>query len=103
MFPRNQRVEAKTATVTFTGVDTDGSGDVEVGGNTSLVVDDLRQIEDVGDVHAQAGGGYTANVQSVSGNTVVVRLFQSAGSAAAHAAVTSGSGVTDVTVEAEGV
>lgn len=96
MSARNRFVELRQESTTVTGVDTDGSGDVTV------TVGGHRQIEHPGDVDVQAAGGYTANVQSVSGNQVTVRIFQSAGSAAAHAPVTSGTDVTDVHVGAVG-
>lgn len=96
MSARNQFVDGQHATETVTGVDTDASGDVEVN------VSDLRQIESPNDVSAQAAGGYVANVQSVSGNVVTVRIFQSAGAAAEMAAVTDGTGVTDLWVSAVG-
>lgn len=97
MTTRNAFVDEGHASTTVTGVDTDGSGDVTV------TLSDLRHIEDPADVQAQATGGFTANVQSVSGNSVTVRIFESAGSAAAHAPVTSGSGVTDLHVSAVGI
>jgi hypothetical protein len=96
MTERNPLVQAKSASTTVTGVDTDGSGDVVV------TVGGLRQIESSADVDAQAADGYVANVQSVDGNDVTVRIFESAGSAAALSAVTGGSGVTDLYVQAEG-
>lgn len=96
MATRNIFTPQEQASTTVTGVDTDGSGDVTV------TVGDLRQIEHPGDVDVQAAGGYTANVQSVSDNQVTVRIFQSAGSAAAHAPVTSTTDVTDVHVGAVG-
>ena len=96
MTERNPLVEARSASTTVTGVDTDGNGDVEV------VVGGLREIESPADVDAQAADGYVANVQSVTGNSVTVRLFESAGSNAEMAAVTGGSGVTDLYVQAEG-
>lgn len=96
MSTRNATTETRRDSATITGVDTDASGDVTV----SLGA--LRHIESPGDANAQASGGYVANVQSVSGNEVTVRIFQSAGSEAELVAVTGGSGVTDLHVEAEG-
>jgi len=83
-------------TQSLSGVNTDGSGDVTV------TFDTLRQIDDAASVSVQADGGYVANVQSVTGNEATVRLFESAGSAAALSAVTGGSGVTDLYAEATG-
>jgi len=96
MTERNALVDARHASASASNVDTDGNGDVEI------VVGGLRSIEDPADASAQATGGYTANVQSVSGNAVTVRIFQSAGSSAAHSAVSNGSDVTDVYVSAVG-
>lgn len=96
MTERNAYADARHASASVSNVDTDGSGDTEI------VVGGLRQIEDAADVTANATGGYVANVQSVTGNSVTVRIFESAGSAAALSAVTNGTDVTDVTVEAVG-
>jgi len=62
---------------------TNGSGDI------SQEVPDLKRIESKADVSVQAEGGYTANVRSVTGNSVTFRVFESAGSSAAHSASTS--------------
>jgi hypothetical protein len=96
MTERNPLVDVRHASESVSDVDTDGSGDTEV------VVGGLRQIEDAADVSAQATGGYTTNVQSVTGNSVTVRIFESAGSAASLSPVTGGSDVTDVNVSAVG-
>jgi len=84
----NAFTELSRDTVTLTSQDTDGSGDIDVtfGG--------LRQIEDAASVDVQVQGGYVANVQSVSGNTATVRIFESAGSNAAMSAVTSSVSLT---------
>lgn len=96
MSTTNPHVETRTASTTATGVDTDGSGD------TQVTVSELRHIESPADVTASAAGGYVASIQSVSGNTVTVRLFEDAGAAGELAAVTGTNGVTDVHVHAEG-
>jgi hypothetical protein len=96
MATRNIFTSEEHASTTVSGIDTDGSGDV------TITVGSLRQIEHPGDVDVQAYGGYTANVRSVSGNQVTVRIFQSAGSAAEHAPVASGTDVTNVHVGAVG-
>lgn len=96
MSTRNATTETRHASTTVGSIDTDGSGDVVVS------IDGLRHIESPADADAQAAGGYVANVQSVDGNDVTVRIFQSAGSEAEMAALTGGSGVTDLHVEAEG-
>lgn len=86
---------SRVATLSQDNVDTDGSGDF------TLTFTDLREIPSIDDVSVQAEGGYVANPQSVSGNTVTVRLYESAGSAAALAANTSGTDVTNVNARAE--
>jgi len=96
MSATNPHVETEHASTTATGVDTDASGDVVV------TVSQLRNIESPADASANAAGGYVANVQSVSGNGVTVRIFQDAGAAGEMAAVTGTNGVTDVHVEATG-
>jgi hypothetical protein len=96
MSATNPHTESFTASTTATGVDTDASGDAEV------TVGDLRAIEHAADVDASAAGGYVANVQSVDGNTVTVRIFQGGGADAELSAVTGTNGVTDVHVRAEG-
>ena len=68
-------------------IDTDSSGDV------TLTIPYVKKIVEPS-VKATAEGGYVANVQSVSGNQVTIRIYQSAGSAGALAAVTSASDVT---------
>lgn len=72
-------------TVSEEGVNptTDGSGDI------THTFGDLRKIESKGDVDVSAEGGFVANVTSISTNTVTVRVFESAGSAAEMAAATS--------------
>lgn len=96
MTQRNPLVDVRHASESVPNVDTDGSGDVQI------TVGGLRQIESAADVSAQAAGGYTANVQSVSGNSATVRIFQGGGSGTPHSAVTSGTDVTDVYVSAVG-
>lgn len=96
MSARNYFVDEQHATETVTGIDTDGNGDVNV------TVGGLRQIESPNDVSAQTAGGYVANVQSVNGNGVTVRIFQGGGSASELSAVTDGTGVTDLWVHALG-
>lgn len=81
---------------TVTGVDTDGSGQVQI------TMGSLRQIEHVADVDASATGGYVANPVSVSGNTVTLEIYESAGSNAEMAVVASTNGVTDIHIRAEG-
>lgn len=96
MTERNAFVDSRQASTYVQNVDTDASGDVQI------TVGGLRQIEDQADVSASASGGYVANVQSVSGNTVTVRIFQSGGSATVMSAVTGGTDVTDVKVHSTG-
>jgi len=96
MSATNPHVEAENASAVVTGVDTDASGDVVV------TVSELRNIESPADATAQASGGYVANVQSVSGNDVTVRVFEDAGAAGEMSAVTGTAGVTDVHVRATG-
>lgn len=62
---------------------TDGSGDI------THEVSELKRIESKADAMVQAEGGYTANVQSVSANSVTFRVFESAGSASSHSASTN--------------
>jgi len=105
---RNTQVQPTTVSMVVANVDTDGSGDVDgydYGGNTynrEIMVEELRQIEGPEDVRVQAAGGYVANCIGVSGNTITVRIHQSAGSAAEMATVTGTSDVTDLHVEATG-
>lgn len=96
MSATNPHTESFTASTTASGVDTDASGDTEV------TVGELRTIEHAADVDASAAGGYVANVQSVDGNTVTVRVFQSGGADATLNPVTDTAGVTDIHVRAEG-
>jgi len=96
MTSTNPHVEKLTASTTEVDVDTDGSGDVVVS------VTELRNIESPADASASASGGYVANVQSVDGHDVTVRVFESAGSAAELSAVTGTTDLTDVHVKAEG-
>jgi len=96
MSQRNPLLTQKTGTETVTGIDTDGSGDVVV------TMSELRQIDEPNDVQAQAAGGYVANVQSVSGNEVTLRIFQGGGADTELSAITGGSGVTDLWVHALG-
>ncbi len=96
MSATNPHTETHTASTTATGVNTDGNGDAQV------TVGDLRSIEHPADVSASAAGGYVANVQSVDGNTVTVRVFQGGGADATLSPVTGTDGVTDVHVHAEG-
>lgn len=96
MSATNPYTDTVHASTTSTGVETDGNGDVTV------TVSDLRTIESAADVTASATGGYVANVQSVSGNQVTVRIFEDAGAAGALAPVTGTAGVTDVHVTAVG-
>lgn len=104
----NTYTETLTASQTVTNVDTDGSGDVDGydydGDSLSqeIVVEDLRGIESPADVSVQAAGGYVANCIGVSGNTITVRIFESAGSSAALSAVTGASDVTDLHINAQG-
>lgn len=96
MSATNPHTTSKESSTSSTSVDTDGSGDVTV------TVGELRHIDHVADVDVSVSGGYVGSVQSVSGNDVTVRIFESAGSNAEMAAVTSGSDVTDVYVRAKG-
>jgi hypothetical protein len=96
MSTRNVFTEESRDTVSAMGVDTDGNGD------TTLTFDGLRQIGGPPDVNVQAAGGYVANVQSVSGTQVTVRIHQGGGAATELAAVTGTNGVTDLWAEAVG-
>lgn len=96
MASTNPHTSANHASTTASAVDTDASGD------TTVTVGELRHIDSAADVEASATGGYVANVQSVSGNEVTVRIFQSAGAAAEMAAVTGTADVTDLHVSAVG-
>lgn len=105
---RNNQVQEVRESMAVSNVDTDGSGDVsgyDYDGDSyasEIMVEGLRQIEGPEDVRVQAAGGYVANCIGVSGNTITVRLFESAGSAAALSAATGGSDVTDLHIEATG-
>jgi|APHM01.1.fsa_nt_gi hypothetical protein len=88
--------EETRAVAVAQNVDTDASGD------TTVTFDSLREIDSGPSVHVQATGGYVANVQSVDGNTVTVRIFESAGSAAALSPVADNSDVTTLYAEATG-
>jgi len=96
MSVRNTHTDRVSGEETVTGVDTDASGQVVI------AVAELRHIESTADAHAEAAGGYLANVDGVSGNDVTVTLYQASGTDTELAAVTGSSGVTDVTVSAEG-
>lgn len=96
MSATNPHTESHTASTTAEAVDTDDNGDATV------TVGELRAIEHPADVDASAAGGYVANVQSVDGNTVTVRVFQGGGADATLNPVTGTDGVTDVHVRAEG-
>jgi hypothetical protein len=96
MANENRFVDTVTATEMATGVNTDGNGDAEV------TVSDLSHIESPAYANAQAAGGYVANVQSVDGNTVTVRIYQGGGADTELSAVTGTDGVTDLHVRAEG-
>ena len=104
----NPFTEKTLVSQTVTAVDTDGSGDVDgydyEGDSLSqeIVVEELRHIESPADVSVQASGGYVANCIGVSGNTITVRLFESAGSNASMSAVASGTDVTDLHIQAKG-
>lgn len=91
--PHTNKVYAST---TEEGVNTDADGDVEV------TLGKLRTIEDAADASASASDGYVANVQSVDGNTVTVRVYESGADGSELAAVTDSDGVTDVHVKAFG-
>lgn len=92
----NPHTETIIASETAASVDTNADGDAEV------TLSELRGIESVADASATATGGYVASVQSVSGNTVTVRVFQEADTGGAMAAVTGTADVTDLHVRAEG-
>lgn len=80
-------------TASATGVNTDASGDV------TLTFNGLRKIDSQEDVSVEASGGYVCNVQSVSGNSATVRIFeapQGGTSSTSLVAVTSGTSVTDI-------
>lgn len=96
MSSTNPHVALSRDTTTAVDVDTDASGDVTVtfGG--------LASIASVADVSVSATGGYTANVQSVSGNTATVRVFQGGGADTPLAAVASGTDVTTLEASALG-
>lgn len=66
-------------------VDTDGNGDI------TITFTGLRKIRDEASVMVSLEGGYVGGVQSISENQAVVRIYRSAGSAAALAAVANGS------------
>jgi len=105
---RNNQVQEIRERMVVTNVDTDGNGDVngyDYDGDTlnqEILVEGLRQIEGPEDVRVQAAGGYVANCIGVDGNTITVRIFESAGSAAALSAVTGTSDVTDLHIDATG-
>lgn len=82
-------------TVAAASVDTDASGDF------SVQFGELRRIENKEDVTAQAEGGYVANVQSVTGNTATIRVYEGGGAAAELDAVNA-SNVTNVNATAHG-
>lgn len=83
--------------VANTAVDTDANGDFTVN------LDEFRRLESKAGVTAQAEGGFAANVRSISGRTVTIRLFDSGGTAGADfAAVTSEVNVTAVNILARG-
>lgn len=87
------------ATHTESSVDTDGSGDVTV------TISDLREIENPEDVTVTATGGYTADVQSVSGKDVTIRVFHGDYDATADGALiaaTNLSGGPDLQITALG-
>lgn len=65
-------------------VDTDKNGDI------TLTFTGLRKIRDEASVVVSPEGGYVGNVQSISENQAVVRIYQSKGSEAALAPVTNG-------------
>lgn len=92
----NPFTNSRRSSVTEADVDTDGNGDV------TITVTELRQIESAADAQASAAGGYVANVQSVDGNSVTVRIFEDAGAAGALSASTEGTDLTDVHVSAVG-
>lgn len=92
----NQFTEPRRDSTTVESVDTDGNGDV------TITLTGLRHVESAADARASAAGGFVANVQSVDGNAVTVRIFEDAGAAGALAANTGGTGVTDVHVSAVG-
>jgi len=92
-YSRNHHTRPVQAEASATGVSTDASGDV------TLTFTDMRRIKNRNSVSVQASGGYVCNVQSVSGNTVTVRVFESTQggtAAAAMTAVSSGTSVTDI-------
>jgi len=96
MTVRNPTTELNRDSVTVSGVDTDASG------NVVITIDGIRDVESAADAYAYADGGFVANVQSVDGADVTVRLFEGDGTAGPLVAVTDGTGVTDVSVAAEG-
>lgn len=99
MSATNSFTETLTASTTASSVDTDGSGD------TTVTVGELRTIESAADVEAQASGGYVAEVQSVNGNDVTVRVLEGnygAASTGPLTAVASTADVCDISVKAEG-
>lgn len=108
MSVRNNQTQPTHESMVVTNVDTDGNGDVEAYGfdgdtyNREILVEGLRQIEGPEDVSVQAAGGYVANCIGVDGNTITVRIFQSAGAASEMAAVTGTADVTDLHINATG-
>lgn len=97
---RNRFVEAKPTTqnVNLSSVDTDANGIFNV------EFDDLRSIDDLGDVIAQAESGYMVTPQGISGNSVDFALFQSASGNQAEplSGVSATNNVTPVNIRAWG-
>lgn len=96
---RNQLAELTTQHKAETGI-TLGNGD----GSYDVVMDELRQVEGVehADASVTSNDGYVAKAESVSGNTVTIVLYESAGSNAQMATVADGAGVADIRVVADG-
>lgn len=88
----HQEYVAHHYVISASDVDTDGDGDLEITFN------DVRRIPKKDLVQVQAKGGYVAGVQSISGNVATIRIFQSAGSSAALAAVTNGTDLAELHV-----
>lgn len=85
---RNANFEYKTIwkTIAAADVDTDGSGDA------TISIPELRIVKSV---QASAQGGYKAELQSISGKTVKIRIFDYP---ATNTVATAKTSTTDVCV-----
>lgn len=97
MTTRNNFTQERRGSAEVSGIDL-SNGD----GSFTVTVGELRRIESVADVTVEASGGYVANADSVSGNTVTATLYETAGSNGEMASVGDGSDITGIRVEAAG-